>query len=158
KYVAFRGEGAHNSQNRSDCVEILVHPFRFAPPQGLRPSVSGGNPMNRRKSSLAMSMALAIVAFTLFCACGAKAQTYKILHNFGPPGDGTGPLGALVFDRNGNLYGTTSGGGASNSICGLAGCGTVFELMPNSDGSWTEEVLHRFNGSDGVGPSDPLVL
>ena len=28
--------------------------------------------------------------------------------------------------------------------------GTVFKLAPNQDGSWTESVLHSFNGSDGV--------
>ena len=31
----------------------------------------------------------------------------------------------------------------------LHDCGTVFKLTPNSDGSWTESVLHSFNGSDG---------
>ena len=56
--------------------------------------------------------------------------------------DGADPVSALVMDTAGNLYGTTSGGGA-NSI------GTVFRVAPNG----TETVLHSFAGSDG---SDPI--
>ena len=50
----------------------------------------------------------------------------------------------LVFDSAGNLYGETEVEGAS-------GDGTVFRLTPNSDGTWTEEVLYTFTGgSDGA--------
>ena len=35
---------------------------------------------------------------------------------------------------------------------GAFGYGTVFELTPNGDGSWTESVLHSFNDSDGNNP------
>lgn len=104
--------------------------------------------MNRRKSPLARSMAL---AFILFCATAAKAQTFKILHSFGAPGDGAQPVAGLVFDSQGNLYGQTSSGGSAGTVCGLAGCGTVFKLAPNTDGTWTETVLHNFNGFDGAG-------
>ena len=62
--------------------------------------------------------------------------------------DGLGPYASLTFDRAGNLYGTTMSGGA-------VGSGTVFELTPNSNGSWTEIVLINFgvnnNGSDPYG-------
>jgi uncharacterized repeat protein (TIGR03803 family) len=51
--------------------------------------------------------------------------------------DGATPLATLVFDAAGNLYSTTNSGGAS-------GHGTVFELTPHSDGSWTEQVLYSF--------------
>jgi len=56
-----------------------------------------------------------------------------ILHSFDPnAGDGSNPWGGLVFDENGNLYGTTVYGGAYN--CGPYGspygCGTVFKLTP----------------------------
>ena len=54
----------------------------------------------------------------------------------------------VVFDRAGNIYGTTSGDEA----------GTVYELSP-SDGGWTETVLHYFGeGLDGFLPLDSLVL
>jgi uncharacterized repeat protein (TIGR03803 family) len=53
-----------------------------------------------------------------------------ILHNFtGTNGDGATPLGGVVLDESGNLYGTTQyGGDLSNS--GLYGCGTVYNLAP----------------------------
>jgi len=54
--------------------------------------------------------------------------------------DGEAPIGNLVRDRSGNLYGTTEFGG--NSVCG--GCGTVFELSPSAGGMWTETILYRF--------------
>ena len=67
-------------------------------------------------------------------------------------GDGNTPLGTLVFDHAGNLYGTTQGGGTSNG-------GTVFKLSPpSSGGSWTETVLHSFSGSDGFAPVAGLYM
>jgi len=74
--------------------------------------------------------------------------SHRILHNFtGYPNDGAAPDG-LIADATGNLYGTTTAGGAS--ACGDFGCGTVFRLTPNLDGTYTETVLHSFAGtSDG---------
>lgn len=67
-------------------------------------------------------------------------------------GDGSGPSSALLLDTGGNLYGTTAGGG------GAGGYGTVFKLAPDGNGSWTETILHAFNGKDGGGPTyAPLV-
>jgi uncharacterized repeat protein (TIGR03803 family) len=68
----------------------------------------------------------------------------------------------LIADAAGNLYGTTPNGGSfAGSYCGGtgSGCGTVFKLVHNSDGSWTENVLHRFNhnGTDGVIPYAALI-
>jgi uncharacterized repeat protein (TIGR03803 family) len=79
--------------------------------------------------------------------------TEKILHSFGPyatNGDGEQPLSSLVFDGAGNLYGTTSTGGADNA-------GTVFELSPVS-GGWSEKVLHSFNVEDGTNPIGGVVF
>src|SRR5205823_3086442 len=39
---------------------------------------------------------------------------------------GGGPLGDMVRDAAGNLYGTTFYGGEGGSLCGNFGCGTVF--------------------------------
>jgi uncharacterized repeat protein (TIGR03803 family) len=70
--------------------------------------------------------------------------TPSVLHTF-TGGDGDGPYGNLVFDAAGqNLYGTTVAGGSGAECPG--GCGVVFKLAPNSDGSWTESVLHSFTG------------
>lgn len=76
----------------------------------------------------------------------------RIIHSFTREIDGDGPRGDLVFDESGNLYGTTSLGGASEA-------GTVFELTPNTDGSWSETLLHVFTGgNDGNGPTADLIF
>jgi uncharacterized repeat protein (TIGR03803 family) len=65
------------------------------------------------------------------------------LYEFNPSiGDGCGSEGSLVFDKVGNLFGTTVFGG-------LHGGGTVFKLSPQYDGTWAETVLYAFTGSQG---------
>jgi uncharacterized repeat protein (TIGR03803 family) len=77
-----------------------------------------------------------------------------VLHNFNFNGtDGFGPVGGLVFDKAGNLYGTTQQGGAFNY-------GTVFKLSPAENGRWVETLLHSFNddGTDGFYPVSSLIF
>jgi hypothetical protein len=58
-----------------------------------------------------------------------------VLYTFQGGNDGGFPIGNLVFDSSGNLYGVTQfGGGGSCSTNGNTGCGTVFELSPNGSG------------------------
>lgn len=76
----------------------------------------------------------------------------KTLYAFLGGTDGNGPAGGVIADREGNLYGTTLGGGGS------AECGTVFELSPHSNGTWTESVLYSFTGSDGCNPYAGLIF
>jgi uncharacterized repeat protein (TIGR03803 family) len=77
-----------------------------------------------------------------------------ILYNFpNAQTDGGGPVGGLVLDRAGNLYGTTSGGGDANCSCGV-----VFKLAHGSNGKWTYTVLHRFTGKDGWSPQATLIF
>jgi uncharacterized repeat protein (TIGR03803 family) len=76
------------------------------------------------------------------------------IHKFAGGRDGAYPLAGVITDRQGNLYGTTSGGGAS-------GNGTVFKLTPPAapGASWTETILHSFaGGSDGSGPGAGLIF
>ena len=79
--------------------------------------------------------------------------TEKILHTFRYTGDGFDPQGELLFDRSGNLYGTTLHGGSHAGSCGV-GCGTIYELSPQPNGSWKETLLHAFqlDGVDGDAP------
>ena len=73
------------------------------------------------------------------------------LHMFMRDGvDGYGPTGDLIFDRAGNIYGTTTSGGANNS-------GAVYELTP-MNGSWTETILHSFSGADGARPTTGVIF
>jgi uncharacterized repeat protein (TIGR03803 family) len=83
----------------------------------------------------------------------------KILHEFGPGEDGPYPNGGLIFDASGDLYGVTSG---IEGSCGhgLGNCGAVYELMPSTNGQWTEKILHHFsyNTADGYGPAGSLTF
>ncbi len=71
-------------------------------------------------------------------------------------GDGSSPVG-LVMDAHGNLYGTTSSGGPSNT-------GTVFKLTPGAGGTYTETVLYSFSGTiagpggDGAVPQAGVIM
>jgi uncharacterized repeat protein (TIGR03803 family) len=77
-----------------------------------------------------------------------------LLHSFGGPGDGNTPMGGLVRDTKGNLYGTTEWGGAYND-------GIVYKLTPpvKKGGAWTEIILYSFGGyaGDGKYPTAGLI-
>ncbi len=84
---------------------------------------------------------------------GGARWKRKILHSFGQSQDGKKPYAPITSDSAGNLYGTTLEGGTT-------GNGTVYELSPNGDGTWTETVLYNFVGGqeDGKEPESELVL
>jgi uncharacterized repeat protein (TIGR03803 family) len=77
----------------------------------------------------------------------AATGTESILYNFTGGTDGYSPLGGLVRDSAGNLYGTTEYGGTFSE-------GTVFKLTP----SGSKSVLHNFPSSltDGAYPTSNL--
>jgi uncharacterized repeat protein (TIGR03803 family) len=71
-----------------------------------------------------------------------SSWTETVLYSFGCDTDsGSAPIGGLIIDAAGNLYGTTNFGGANHG-------GTVFELSP-SGGGWTFQLLYslRYNGT-----------
>jgi uncharacterized repeat protein (TIGR03803 family) len=81
----------------------------------------------------------------------ADGWTEQILYKFNFSGDGSGgalPTAGVIFDKAGNLYGTTEG------LPDECGQGNVFELTPNTQGVWTETVLFRFPCSYGAPNSD----
>jgi uncharacterized repeat protein (TIGR03803 family) len=111
--------------------------------------------MLRQRFRFALSAILTTLGMVFMLPTVARGtSTYKLLYAF-KGADGSGPSAGLVFDRAGNLYGTTTWGGAN-------GGGTVFKLSPNSDGSWTETVLYSFcsltSCADGESPSSGLIL
>jgi uncharacterized repeat protein (TIGR03803 family) len=75
--------------------------------------------------------------------------TETVLHAFNGE-DGGRPAAPLIFDKAGNLYGTSTGAPPR--------LGNVFELSPGSDGAWTEAVLYTFNGEDGGGSYGGLIF
>jgi uncharacterized repeat protein (TIGR03803 family) len=72
--------------------------------------------------------------------------TETLLYEFTGGTDGAFPLGALIRDQKGNLYGTASNGGDLNCNFG-GGCGVVFKLDSNNK----ETVLYNFETTDGGG-------
>ncbi|MGA9527932.1 MAG: choice-of-anchor tandem repeat GloVer-containing protein [Terriglobales bacterium] len=73
----------------------------------------------------------------------------SVLYSFTSTPDGAFPVSGLTWDQQGNLYGTTFGGGN--------GSGAVYELSPNGNGGWNESVLYGFcsqpNCIDGGSPN-----
>jgi uncharacterized repeat protein (TIGR03803 family) len=88
---------------------------------------------------------------------GNGGWTENTLYNFQGGSDGDYPYGGLIFDRAGNIYGTTFGGGDG-------GGGTVFVMTP-SNGGWTFTTIYSFvatsvcqGGADRGGPLASLVM
>jgi uncharacterized repeat protein (TIGR03803 family) len=79
---------------------------------------------------------LALVVLALASLTLRAAGREKIIRTFNGR-DGENPFAAVILDPSGNLYGTTSYGGADN-------VGTVFELSPTGDGTWKEKIIHNF--------------
>lgn len=73
-----------------------------------------------------------------------------VLHDFGPTPDAWYPNAGVIFDKAGNMYGTSSEGGP---YC----CGTVYEVSPSGNGTWTEMVLHSFSIYSANSPEAPLI-
>lgn len=83
----------------------------------------------------------------------ASDGTESVLYAFQGGSDGYRPVGSLLRDKSGNLYGTTEQGGSTN--CGGSGCGTVFKLTP----AGAETILYAFTGgSDGGTPAAGLIM
>jgi len=96
--------------------------------------------------------------------------SYAVLYSFQGGNDGLFPVGDLVFDKQGNLYGATWYGGGKGTTCDQyygGNCGTVFKLSPpkQKGRAWAEKILHSFAGGtagkqfgDGAQPNGGLVL
>ena len=85
----------------------------------------------------------------------------QVLYRFQGIPDGSFPVGGVVFDSNGNLYGATTEGGALGHTCdSVYECGTVYQLTPQGS-TWNETILHTFHGhwhGDGASPFGSLIV
>lgn len=86
------------------------------------------------------------------CGCGTVfkitlAGAYSILHVFSPSAKGSTPIGGLLIDADGTMYGTTSAGG-------LHGSGVIFKLTAGGGYS----ILHHFAGNFDGGPQGELMF
>ncbi len=79
----------------------------------------------------------------------APDGTETVLYSFTGGSDGAFPRGSLIRDKDGNLFGTTSGGGAN-------GLGVIFEITRKAKET-KETVLHSFTGNDGSAPQAGLI-
>jgi len=81
----------------------------------------------------------------------------KVLHAFTNNGtDGAYPE-PMIFDAQGNLYGTTSSGGLYGQEAWYFG-GTALELSPTANGSWTEQILYNFQTNSSVGGTPVSII
>jgi hypothetical protein len=76
-------------------------------------------------------------------AASAQGTTFTAVHDFNGL-DGNFPIGTLVADASGNLYGVTKWG-----LQDYYSCGSMFKLTPSSGGAWQTTVLHQFDGAQG---------
>jgi uncharacterized repeat protein (TIGR03803 family) len=111
-------------------------------------------------SSISRRLSLVLLVTALQYPAWA-ASKYQVLYSFRGGNDGAYPVGTLIFDKSGNLYGTTYAGGGSancpNEYYG-GGCGTAFQLTRGKK-RWRESILHAFqNGTDGAQPNGGLAF
>jgi hypothetical protein len=95
---------------------------------------------------------------------GSSGWTYTQLYSFtcDPScANGYNPPAPPIWDAKGDLWGVTTFGGINGSPCFTEeGCGVIFNMTPNGDGTWTYHVMHRFAASiyDGQRPYSGLVM
>ena len=84
---------------------------------------------------------------------GNGTWTERVLYDFEGKKDGGVPHGNLIFDQDGNLYGTTLVGGTLH-----CDCGTIFKLTSFADGDWAHTVLYTFTGRKDGGYPNSLIF
>jgi hypothetical protein len=130
-------------------------------------SFTGGADGNHPFAGLVMDSGGNLFGTTLSAGSGGEGTVFElvksgdgsyaratILHSFGGGMDGARPYAGLAMDGSGNLFGTTSSGGGSSNW------GTVFELVKNGDGSYSQPtILYSFSGgTDGGRPFGNLIV
>src|SRR5579863_4364320 len=108
----------------------------------------GGTTMEARRVLFAQPFTLVLVLASSFALVqSTRAQSLNVIHNFTGGTDGANPLNGLMMGAGGNMYGTTSAGGAFNN-------GTVYRIAPTGVFS----TLYSFQGgADGSSPQSFLI-
>ncbi|HXW71440.1 MAG TPA: choice-of-anchor tandem repeat GloVer-containing protein [Methylocella sp.] len=125
----------------SDGSETVLHAFNGSDGANPMGGLIGDSQGNLYGTAAAGGASYDGVVFKL----ASDGTSYKVLHAF-DGGDGEFPVGALIADGDGYLYGSAQMGTTSE--------GVVFKLA--TDGT-SYEVLHAFNGSDGAFPNGDLL-
>jgi uncharacterized repeat protein (TIGR03803 family) len=107
------------------------------------------------RTRLSSHYKLAAAVCILFAGTAwAAGPTFQVIHTFEGTPDGANSWAQVAVDAVGNVYGTTTEGGARGNGC-------VYELSPPvPGGAWTENVIYSFQGgtADGRFPSSGLVI
>ncbi|MGB6677048.1 MAG: choice-of-anchor tandem repeat GloVer-containing protein [Terriglobales bacterium] len=118
--------------------------------------------MNRNRKYRAVSTVLTLI---LAIASAASAEwKEKVLYSFqGGTNDGAVPVGGVVFDKQGNIYGALQGYGSGSCTPIGNDCGAVYQLSPPAQkgGAWTEALIYEFQGkgaNDGELPNSGLIM
>lgn len=136
---------------------MLYSKRAVAPPdavlQPLHGQVLRESAMKAHSIRKVLSAAFPLLLVVLATLLPSWSATFKVLHHFAGGSDGEFPSWALKQDPNGNLLGTTYGGGQFQG-------GVALELSPNQDNSWSESVLYNFNfnSDEGSSPATGLAL
>jgi uncharacterized repeat protein (TIGR03803 family) len=117
-------------------------------------SFAGGNDGDHPTGTLIMDASGNLLGTTEYGGASNAGTVFRMtpsgkekeLYTFTGGGDGARPMGGVIMDAGGNLYGTTFAGGAQN-------LGTVFKLTPHGK----KKILHSFDG-DTYNPDAPLVM
>jgi len=131
----------------------VLHRFGSFPKDGLGPA-----------AGLAIDSSGALYGNTVYGGPHKNGTIFKLayiggrwketlLYGFPNCSIGCLPNGTMVFDQAGNLYGVNSGG----MVCDGIGCGVVFKMTPQVNGTWRYSVVHKFNGEDGAGPVGVII-
>ena len=114
---------------------------------------------------LPLRSAIGLFLFVIFVLAltptAFAAGKEKVLYSFQGMPDGESPVGGIVFDKAGNLYG--SAGGGANTCLGIGQCGIIYQLKPpvKHGDPWTESVLYTFLGknfNDAETPNGGVVI
>jgi uncharacterized repeat protein (TIGR03803 family) len=98
------------------------------------------------------------LTFELTPSSGTWNET--VAWDFGGTNDGDEVGSNVIFDKDGNMYGTTIAGGDTKNchVQGHQGCGIIYELSPPGT-EWTETILYNFTGkNDGGAPYGGLIF
>ena len=147
---------AFSSQATAAAKESVIYAFLGgsdgASPQSALIADSTGNLYGTAKAGGALIGCPGGCGVIFKLSPSAKANgswTETAIYTFKGGADGQSPVGGLIFDSAGALYGTTAAGGKSTKCA--AGCGTAFKLTPPSKkgARWTKTILSDFTGSAG---------
>jgi hypothetical protein len=87
-----------------------------------------------------------------------SGYTYSVVYRFKDGRDGAWPVGGVLVDKSGVLYGATQYGASYACAKNTEGCGTVYRLTP-SRSTYTEKILYVFKGgNDGLLPISGLAM